>query len=74
MLATLQARAGADAPLQKALDAYVAAANQGIDGGQVHAANKAAIEAVAIGQQVLAGQFWTDSTFQTAYKTALASL
>jgi hypothetical protein len=74
MLATLQARAGADAPLQKALDAYVAAANQGTDGGQVHAANKAAIEAVAIGQQVLAGQFWTDTTFQTAYKTALASL
>jgi high-affinity iron transporter len=74
VLATLQARAGADAPLQKALDAYVVAANQGTDGEQVHAANKAAIEAVAIGQQVVAGQFWTDSTFQTAYKTTLASL
>ena len=74
VLATLQARSGADAALQKAVDAYVVAANQGTDADQVHAANKAAVEAVAIGQQVLAGQFWTDSTFQTAYKTALASL
>src|SRR5207248_10653891 len=74
MLASLQARSGADASLQKALDTYVVAANQGTDADQDHAANKAAIEAVAIGQQALAGQFWTDSTFQTAYKTALASL
>jgi len=72
--ASLQARAGADAPVQKALDAYVAAANQATDADQVHAANKAAIEAVAIGQQVLIGQFWTDSGFQTAYNNALASL
>jgi high-affinity iron transporter len=69
---SLQARAGADGPVQKALDAYVAATN-GADADQVHAANKAAIEAVAIGQQALVGQFWTDPAFQTAYRAALAS-
>jgi TetR/AcrR family transcriptional repressor of nem operon len=71
---SLQARAGADGPVHKALDTYIAAATGGSDADQVHAANKAALEAVAIGQQVLAGQFWTDPAFQTAYRTALASL
>ena len=71
---SLQARAGADGPVHKALDTYIAAATGGTDADQVHAANKAAIQAVAIGQQVLVGQFWTDSAFQTAYRSALASL
>ena len=74
LLATLQARAGSDAPVQKALDAYIQAANQATDAAQARAANKAAVEAVAIAQQVLAGQFWTDPGFQTAYRNALASV
>jgi hypothetical protein len=67
----LQARGGADAAVKKALDAYTALADQASDRAQIDAANKLAIEAVAIGQQVLVGQFWTDPAFATAYQSAV---
>jgi high-affinity iron transporter len=64
--AALQARAGADAAVKKALDTYASLADQSTDAAQVRAANRAAIEAVAIGQQALVGQFWLDAAFQSA--------
>jgi len=39
---------------------------------QVRAANKAAVEAIAVGQRVLVGQYWTDSAFKRAYDAALS--
>jgi high-affinity iron transporter len=69
--AALQARAGADATVKKALDAYAPLAEQAGDAAQTQAANKAAIEAIAIGQQALVGQFWTDAGFIKAYQAAL---
>jgi FTR1 family protein len=74
MSATLQARGGADVAVKKVLDAYVGAVEQASDGAQVRAANQAATDAVAIAQQALVGQFWTDFGFQTAYQRALASI
>ena len=68
----LQARDGADAALKKALDAYTTLAAQPGDAGSVHAANKTALEGVAIAMQTVAGQFWTDPGFQTAYQNSLA--
>jgi hypothetical protein len=68
---TLQAKGGADAPLKKALDAYSALAGQAGDATVVRAANSAAIEAAAVAQQVLVGQFWTDPAFKAAYAQAL---
>jgi hypothetical protein len=79
----LQPRNGADAAVKKALDAYVAALEQSADTGtaggpaQATAARKAgqaAIDAVLVGQQAVAGQFWTDTNFHTAYAAALAAL
>jgi hypothetical protein len=69
--ATLQAKSGADAPLQKALDTYKGLAGQAGDAAAVRAANKAAIEAVAIAQQVVGGQFWLDPKFKDAYQQAM---
>jgi hypothetical protein len=40
----------------------------------VRAANKSALEAVAIALQTVAGQFWANADFQTAYQNALAAL
>lgn len=64
----LQAKNGADAPLKKALDTYTPLAAQAGEAAKVRAAEKAAVEAAAIAQQVVAGQFWTDSKFQEAYQ------
>jgi high-affinity iron transporter len=69
--AALQAKAGSDAAVKKALDGYAAVADQGSDAVQARAANKTAIEAIAIGQQALVGQFWTDAAFSKAYQVAL---
>ena len=71
--AALQARGGADAAVKKALDTYAPLAEQAGDAAQTEAANKAAIEAIAIGQQALVGQFWTDAGFMQAYQAALAA-
>jgi hypothetical protein len=68
--AGLQARGGADAAVKKALDGYAALAEQAGDSAQTQAANKAAIEAIAIGQQAVVGQFWTDAGFVMAYQAA----
>jgi hypothetical protein len=68
----LQARGGADTPLKKALDAYTMVSAQPGDAAAVGAVNKTALEAVAIAMQTVAGQFWTDTGFQTAYQNALA--
>jgi hypothetical protein len=70
---TLQAKGGADAPLQKALEAYRTVAAQPGDAAAVRAANKAAIEAVAVAQQAVVGQFWTDSAFKDAYQRAMSA-
>src|SRR5581483_2963078 len=67
----LQARGGADAAPKKALESYAGLAGQAGDAKAVSSANRAAIEATAIAQQTIAGQFWTDSGFQTAYQQAL---
>ncbi len=56
----------ADAALKTALDNYAALAAAAGDATKAQAANKAALEAVAIGQQVIVGQFWTDAKLQAA--------
>jgi hypothetical protein len=68
--AGLQGKGGADAPLKKALEAYVTAVTQSADPMQVRTAQRAAVDAVAVAQQVLVGQFWTDPAFQSAYQQA----
>jgi hypothetical protein len=70
----LQTRGGADVPLKKALDGYTAVSAQPGDVATVRAANKSALEAVAIALQTVAGQFWANADFQTAYQNALAAL
>lgn len=53
-----------DQPLQAALTAYAqAAANPG-DAGKMLSTYKSAMDQIAIAQQVLAGQFWTDPQLQ----------
>jgi hypothetical protein len=54
-------------------DAYATLADPAADASRVRATNKAAIEAVAIRQQAVVGQFWTDTGFRDAYQAALAS-
>jgi hypothetical protein len=67
----LKASGGADAGIKTALDAYVtAAADAASDPAQVRTTNQMAIEALAIAQQALAGQFWTDPSFTRAYQAA----
>lgn len=68
--AALKAKNDADAPLKKALDAYAALADKSGDLTTARAAEKAAIQAAAIAQQVLVGQFWTDPRLQDAIKAA----
>ncbi len=61
---------GADAALSSAFDAYAALSGAAGDPATAAAANKAAVEAAGIAQQVLAGQFWTDPALQ-AYLASL---
>lgn len=68
----LRAKNSADAALQKALDAYAAAAGQPGDATTVRAAQKAAIGAAAVAQQALVGQFWTDPRFKDGVKALRA--
>jgi len=58
-----------DADLKNAIQAYATAVSAG-DREKAGSANKAALEAVAVAQQVIAGQFWTDP----ALRSYLASL
>lgn len=54
-----------DPPLQAALTAYAqAVANPGGDAGKAQSTYKSASEQIAIAQQVIAGQFWTDPQLQ----------
>jgi hypothetical protein len=69
----LQAKGGADAPLQKALETYRDLAGQPGESDAVRAANKTAIEAVLTAQQAVVGQFWTEPGFKDAYQRALVS-
>ncbi len=55
-----------DAALQNALKAYAGLAGAPGDATRVKASNKTALEAVAIAQQVLVGQFWTQPKLQEA--------
>ena len=56
----------ADAALKTALDNYGNLAGAAGDATKVRAANRAALDAVAIAQQSVAGQFWTDAKLQSA--------
>jgi len=61
----------ADAAPLKALNAYTALSDKPGDASQVSAANKQAVEAVAVAQQWVGGQFWTDPKFKDALSAAL---
>jgi len=50
----------ADAALKAALTNYATATSADGDGAMVRAHAKSAFEAVAIAQQTIAGQFWTE--------------
>lgn len=63
----------ADAALKKALDAYTALADKPGELTTVRPAHKAAVEAAAVAQQALVGQFWTDSKFKDALRQALSA-
>lgn len=67
----LKVKNNADAPAQKALDAYVALADKAGDVATVATAQKAAIEAFAVGQQWIVGQFWTDPKLKDAISAAI---
>jgi hypothetical protein len=56
---------GSDVVLKKAIDDYTALAGAAGDATKVTAANKAALDAVAVARQVLVGQFWTDAKVQS---------
>lgn len=66
----LKAKA-ADASLKKALDAYLGLADKPGDAAKVRTANKAAVEAVAVAQQSLVGQFWAEPKLHGASLTGL---
>jgi uncharacterized cupredoxin-like copper-binding protein len=68
---TLKAKNGADAAIQKALDTYAALSDKPGDANAVAAAEKAAVEAVAVGQQWIVGQFWTDPKLRDAITAAV---
>jgi hypothetical protein len=70
----LQAKAGADVALKKALDAYTAALEQAGEVAGQRTSGRAAVDAALVGGQALVGQFWTEPAFQTAYLAALAGL
>jgi hypothetical protein len=59
------AEKNADAALRGGLQTYAGTAVEGGDSSKVAASYKAAVEAVAVAQQVIAGQFWTDPALQT---------
>ena len=67
----LEAKNNADAPLKKALDAYTALSDKPGDLTTTRAAQKTAVEAAAVAQQVLVGQFWTDPKLQDAIRLAV---
>jgi hypothetical protein len=60
-----------DAGLRKALDAYVGVADKAGDAAKARAANKSAVEAVAVAQQSLVGQFWTEPKLHGSAVTGL---
>jgi hypothetical protein len=55
-----------DASLKKALDAYAGLADKAGDAAKVRAANKSAVEAVAVAQQSVVGQFCTEPKLRGA--------
>jgi uncharacterized cupredoxin-like copper-binding protein len=67
----LKAKSNADAPLQKALDAYVALADKAGDAATIATNQKAAVEAVGVAQQWIVGQFWTDPKLKDAISAAI---
>lgn len=69
----LKAKSTTEAPLKKALDAYTAVSDKAGDATAVSAAQKAAVEAAAVAQQALVGQFWTDSKFKDALRQAAST-
>ncbi len=72
--AALKAHNNADAALKTALDAYAALAGKAGDAGTVGNAELAAVRAAAVAQQVMVGQFWTDSKLQDAIRTAAVTI
>jgi hypothetical protein len=64
---TLAAKGG-DAALKKLIDTYSALAGAAGDAKEVGDANLAAIRGVAVAEQVLLGQFWSDSSVQDYLK------
>jgi hypothetical protein len=55
---------GADAPLKKLIDTYAALAGAAGDAKEVGDANLAAVRGVAVAEQALLGQFWTEESVQ----------
>ena len=55
---------GADAALKKLIDTYTDLAGKAGDAKEVGDANLAAVRGVAVAEQVLVGQFWTDPKVQ----------
>ncbi|TPW11167.1 MAG: hypothetical protein FD127_3377 [Acidimicrobiaceae bacterium] len=55
---------GADAALKDLIDGYAALAGAGGDAEEVGDANLAAVRGVAVAEQALLGQFWTDEAVQ----------
>ena len=64
----------ADAALKTALDNYAALADKAGDATTVGAAQAAAVQAARVAQQVMVGQFWTDTKLQTAILQASATI
>jgi hypothetical protein len=60
----LAAKNGADVTLKTAIEAYSELAKAAGDAGKVSAANRTAIEAIAVAHQVFVGQFWGDKALQ----------
>lgn len=60
----------ADTALKTALDAYTALSDKNGDVSKVRAANQTAIDAVAVAQQALVGQFWADPKLKDAIAAA----
>jgi hypothetical protein len=60
----LAAHKGADVTLKTALGAYAELAKAAGDAAKVSAANRTALDAIAIAHQVFVGQFWTDKALQ----------
>ena len=67
----LKAKNGADAALQKALDSYAGIADKAGDLSTIATTQKAAVEAVAVAQQWIVGQFWADPKLKDAISAAV---